>query len=75
MTTYRITLPGQRLDISECPSPLLLLVFPAWNGEPTENKDNAIFVTFASPQTHADLGPLVKVELVTSDFKLASLSL
>ena len=63
--TYRISLLGQRVDTSEAPSPLLLAVFPQWNGEPTEGRDNAIFVTFTTPQTPADLGPLVKVELVS----------
>lgn len=65
--TYRISLLGQRVDTSEAPSPLLLAVFPQWNGEPTEGRDNAIFVTFTTPQTPADLGPLVKVELVSAD--------
>lgn len=62
--TYRITLIGQTIDTSVAPSPLLLAAFPAWNGEPTEGRDNALFVTFATPQTPADLGPLVKVEQV-----------
>jgi hypothetical protein len=62
--TYRITLIGQKVDTSIAPSPLLLAVFPQWNGELTEGRDNAILVTFASPQTPADLGPLVKVEVV-----------
>ena len=62
--TYRITLPGQRIDTSESPSPLLFLVFPDWNGEPTEGRDNAIFVTFPTAKVPADLGPLVKVEAV-----------
>jgi hypothetical protein len=43
----------------------MLAVFPQWNGEPTEGRDNSILVTFASPQTPTDLGPLVKVELVS----------
>jgi hypothetical protein len=65
--TYRITLLGQTVDTSEAPSPLMLAVFPQWNGEPTEGRDNAILVTFATPQTPTDLGPLVKVELVVSE--------
>ena len=64
--TYRITLPGQTVNTSEAPSPLLLLVFPGWNGEETSGRDNAIYVTFPAPQTPADLGPLVKVELVSA---------
>lgn len=62
--TYRISLLGQKVDTSVAPSPLLLVVFPQWNGEPTSGSDNAILVTFASPQTPTDLGPLVKVEQI-----------
>ena len=62
--TYRITLLGSEVDTSVAPSPLLLAVFPQWNGEPTTGTDGAIYVTFPTPQTPVDLGPLVKVEVV-----------
>lgn len=59
-TTYRITsalLIGDR-------EALLKAVFPQWNGEPVTADASQITVTFPSPQTTTDLGPLVKVEVV-----------
>ena len=64
--TYRISLLGSMVDTSVAPSPLLLAVFPQWNGEPTSGSDNAILVTFLTPQTPTDLGPLVKVETLSN---------
>ena len=63
--TYKISLLGERIDTSVAPSPLLLALFPQWNGEHTTGVENAILVTFASPQTPVDLGPLVKVEEIS----------
>ena len=65
MYTYRIT-SSLALDVSSCPPPILLAAFPSWNGEPVEVRDGVTHVTFPSQQTPADLGPLVKVELVTA---------
>lgn len=67
-TTYAISLLGQRIDTSEAPNPLVLAIFPQWNGEPTEGdpERNRVLVTFAEPQTPTDLGPLVKVEVVAA---------
>ena len=41
-------------------------VFPNWNGEPADYDPitNTIVITFATPQTPTDLGPLVKVEVI-----------
>jgi hypothetical protein len=47
------------------PYDFLKAVFPQWNGEPAESDGGSVTVTFDSPQTPADLGPLVKVELVS----------
>lgn len=58
--TYRIT---SALLIGDY-STLLLAVFPAYNGEPVSADASSITVTFASPQTPTDLGPLVRVEQV-----------
>lgn len=45
---------------------MVTAVFPAFNGEPVMfDGSSKIRVTFDSPQTPADLGPLVKVELIT----------
>ena len=44
---------------------MVTAVFPAFNGEPVMfDGFSKITVTFATPQTPADLGPLVKVELI-----------
>lgn len=37
-------------------------VFPQINGEPMTMDSACVLVTFDSPQTPADLGPLVRVE-------------
>jgi len=46
------------------PYQLLAAVFPQRNGEPAESDGVSVIVTFDTPQTPADLGPLVKVELI-----------
>lgn len=46
------------------PYAFLKVVFPQWNGETAEANSAFVLVTFDSPQTHADLGPLVRVEVV-----------
>jgi hypothetical protein len=60
MTTYRIS---SSLLIGDYVQ-LLSSVFPTWNGEPVTATQSEILVTFDTPQTPADLGPLVKVEVV-----------
>ncbi len=62
MTTYRITSCLAIGDYAQ----LLATVFPSWNGEPVTASSSEITVTFATPQTPVDLGPLVKVEIVTA---------
>lgn len=64
--SYRITLLGSPIDTSEAPPAIVKAVFPAFDGEPCKASRDEIVVTFASPQTPADLGPLVKVETVTA---------
>jgi hypothetical protein len=59
--TYKVTLSG--ISISD-PYALLKAVFPQMNGEPAEGCPAYAIVTFDTPQTPADLGPLVKVETV-----------
>jgi hypothetical protein len=45
---------------------MVTAVFPAFNGEPVMfDGFSKITVTFDSPQTPADLGPLVRVELIS----------
>ena len=62
MITYRISSCLAIGDYAQ----LLATVFPAWNGEPVTATQSEITVTFDSPQTPVDLGPLVKVEVVTA---------
>ena len=47
------------------PYAFLKAVFPQWNGEPAESDGGSVTVTFDTPQTPADLGPLVRVELLS----------
>ncbi len=61
MITYRITSCLAIGDYAQ----LLATVFPAWNGEPVTATQSEITVTFDTPQTPADLGPLVKVEVIS----------
>lgn len=64
--SYRITLLGSPIDTTEAPPALVKAVFPAFDGEPCVCSRDEIVVTFASPQTPADLGPLVKVETLSN---------
>jgi len=63
MITYRISSCLAIGDYAQ----LLATVFPAWNGEPVTLNADEITVTFATPQTPVDLGPLVKVEIVSTE--------
>ena len=61
--TYRVSMSGVALAD---PYAFLQAVFPQRNGEPAESDGASVLVTFDTPQTPAsDLGPLVKVELVS----------
>jgi hypothetical protein len=62
--TYRITILGMGLNNYECPPAIVSVIFPAFNGEPVELSQKECLVTFSTPQTPTDLGPLVKVELL-----------
>jgi hypothetical protein len=62
MVKYRIT---SLLVIGDGQA-LLKAVFPAFNGEQAYFDQSEITVTFATPQTPVDLGPLVKVEVVVT---------
>ena len=62
MAKYRIT---SLLMIGDSQA-LLKAVFPAFDGEQAYTDASEIIVTFDTPQTPADLGPLVKVELISN---------
>ena len=46
------------------PYAFLQSVFPQRDGEPASSDGASVTVTFAEPQTPADLGPIVKVEII-----------
>lgn len=58
--SYKVSMLGVSLAD---PYAFLKGVFPQWNGEPAQSDGASVIVTFDSPQTPADLGPLVKVEV------------
>lgn len=59
---YKVSMSG--VSLSD-PYAFLKVVFPQWNGEPAESSGGYVTVTFDTPQTPADLGPLVRVELIS----------
>ena len=62
-TTYRITNLLGGFDNCVSPPPIVAAVFPAYDGtQLVISSTSEITVTFATPQTPVDLGPLVKVE-------------
>jgi hypothetical protein len=67
MTTYRITYLLGKLDTSQFPPAILYTLFPSYDeSQLVTLNESEITVTFATPQTPVDLGPLVKVETVVS---------
>ena len=65
--TYRITYLLGAMDNTVSPPPVVAVIFPAFDGtQRVESDTQQITVTFATPQTPVDLGPLVKVEIVPS---------
>ena len=65
--TYRITYLLGAMDNSIAPPPVVSVIFPAFDGTQLVVSDQSeITVTFATPQTPVDLGPLVKVETLPS---------
>jgi len=60
-TSYRITIIGAYIANG---AELAKAVFPQMNGEEMTCDSASVVVTFDTPQTPVDLGPLVKVELI-----------
>jgi hypothetical protein len=58
--SYKVSMLGVSLAD---PYAFLRAVFPQWNGEPAQSDGSSVIVTFDSPQTPVDLGPLVRVEI------------
>jgi hypothetical protein len=66
--TYRITYLLGQLDTSTCPPAIVSALWPSFNGWPVTLSASECLVTVpSSAPAPTDLGPLVKVELVTSE--------
>jgi hypothetical protein len=64
--TYKISSVIGLVDITSCPPSIVKVLFPLFAGEPCETREGYCLVTFDTPQTPTDLGPLVRVELLPS---------
>lgn len=64
MTIYKITLLGMTLDNSINPPAIVNALFPGASPLSVELSQDECIVTFDTPQTPTDLGPLVKVEVI-----------
>jgi hypothetical protein len=66
--TYRITYLLGQLDTSTCPPAIVSALWPTFDGWPCTLSEHELTVSVPdSAPAPADLGPLVKVELVTSE--------
>ena len=65
MATYKITTLMAAIDCSLCPHPVVAVIFPGAELLECSVSPSEITATFATPQTPADLGPLVRVELIS----------
>jgi hypothetical protein len=63
---YKITTILGSINVHSGPPPIIAAIFSLYDGsQEVIINDRGIYVTFDAPQTPADLGPLVRVELVT----------
>jgi hypothetical protein len=62
---YKANMAGVTLSD---PQAFLKAVFPQWDGQESGCDGSSVWVKFDSPQTPADLGPLVKVVEVSDLF-------
>jgi hypothetical protein len=66
MTTYRITYLLGQLDTSVCPPAIVSALWPTFNGWPVSLSASECLVDVPEgTPAPADLGPLVKVEVVS----------
>ena len=66
MATYRITNLMGAIDCSITPHPVVAVIFPGAELLECSVSPSEITATFATPQTPVDLGPLVRVELISN---------
>lgn len=64
MIKYKISLLYAQMDLSENPPAILRDAFPDAQFTECVVDRSSVVVTFDTPQTPADLGPLVRVELL-----------
>lgn len=64
---YRIKLLIGKMDTSTNPPEFMMALFPNSSPLSVILSEQDCVVTFDTPQTPADLGPLVKVELLPSE--------
>lgn len=65
MAKYRITSLLSAIDSTICPHPVVAVLFPGADVISCTVSPSEVIVVLASLQTPADLGPLVRVELVS----------
>lgn len=59
MISYKCSMYGATLSK---PYEFLKKVFPQWEGQPAFSDGSSVIVTFESPQSPQDLGPMISVE-------------
>ena len=64
---YKIRLVSGIMDTSLNPPEIIGLLFPGKDYLSCELSSSDCIVTFATPQTPTDLGPLVRVELLPNE--------
>ena len=64
MITYRVTIVIGKMDNSICPPPLIAVLFPDATPLTIAATEQDCVVTFDTPQTPANLGPLVVVTII-----------
>lgn len=62
---YEVRILLGQIDTAVCPPPFLDEIFPNFDGQPVEMTEQYCRVTFDAPQTPVDLGPLIKVKLLS----------
>lgn len=65
MAIYRIKSVLSAIDCSVCPHPIIGVAFPGATVVSCSVSPSEVIVEIATPQTPADLGPLVRVELIS----------
>ena len=64
MITYRISFLIGKMDTTQCPPAFVSVLFPNAIPSSVLLTEHDCTVTFDTPQTPTDRGPLVKVELI-----------